>query len=653
MVVGGSRYRPAQCSVSRGDTTPRSRTGESKTQSLSQTTSLSTTLTFVMTDVEYNKYLPLYRSLLTPNAQYDYRTHLVVQLSLLDLKNIISRFKLKQSPPSKMKMKYNSLLSDVSRKALILSIKVQSSLHSHLPTPQTLKATHALWNRCKTFSQLPIEIQVYVFELVDDPAAYRNCLRTSRRFYQLSKPFLYRHVLFTSTYRFAQFITCLRLNASLGAYVLSVDLSQLKPGNWELKVADEELEEQDRENDDLFQNPANIMAGWRDWKFRNNPLYALHPAPAIPLIKVLSNSSVHPGSTKKTKLTKMFKKRRRSAGSLQFLHTINLLDHHTALVHAPSHVTSHPTTNKFLMNYSNSKDVPIGHILHLINICTNLESLDFAHLSLSSDYRIVQPMAHKYQSFDVMHNHHKDMMKVIDGIAPVAIQSAASPFTMELQGVKSKNSGFELTSSASSVFSLGSLTKPVRKYNSLLPPLSASISDLLYLAKGDGRLYLSDLNLRAINNAHLEVVNETEVLRSLSERSGQLKVLNLSSMISINLKIIKEFLIKMLESDLTHKTFFNKDYLLFCGKHFEVGAADDEVCFDTELKRRQSGLKVLDLTDSGMCKNLQWAQKIDTETMEGQKLIHRIINDEMISSFEEFVIRERIRRGRVGENYFS
>lgn len=609
-----------------------------------------------MPDVEYHKYLPAYRSLLTPNAKYDYKTHLVVQLTQLDLKNIVSRFQLNQSPPSAIKMKYKSLLSDVSRKALILSMKVQSSLQNHSHSPlQTLKATQALWNK-KTFSLLLLEIQIHIFSFVDDTESYRNCLLASKLFYLLGKPFLYRSVSFTSTYRFAQFVTCLRNNATLGYYVCEVDLSQLKPGNWELETSEDDPDDaMDSDDANLNLKSGPILAGWRDWKFKNNPLYALHPAPLIPLTKALSNSSVNTVPSHKTaKLTRYFKKRRGSSVSGPASsggHTHANPNHTASSAPNPLHSNSsapHPAINKFLMNYSSSKDVPIGYVLHLINLCPDLESVNFGNLSMSSDYRIVQPMAHKYQSYDVMNNYHKDLIKVIDSVSPVS-QSLSSPSNEE------KLSDHPL-SSASSVFSMNTFSKPIRKYNSLLPPLPKSVVDFLYLSKGDGRVYLSDLNLKSINNAHLELVNEAEVFRCLGLRSERLKNVNMSSMISINLKLVREFLMTMLMMDLEHKIIDGNEALVFCGKYFDLAeslsAADDDH-YDATLRCRRSGLTVLDLTDSGMYKNLQWAQKIDTNTREGQKLIHKIINEELISSFEEYVIRERIRRGRVGENYFS
>lgn len=605
-----------------------------------------------MTEVEFNKYLPPYRSLLTPDAQYDYKTHLLVQLSQLELKTIVSRYQPHEPSTTKasIRMKYKSLLSDVSRRALLLSMKVQSGILP--PQPHTLKATQVLWKRCKSFSQLPVEIQIYVFSYVDDLESYRSCLYTSKRFYQLAKPFLYHRISFTSTYRFAQFVTHLRINSTVGSHVYEIDLSQLKPGNWELEEAqhEEELhndENMDPEDHDLFINSTAILAGWRDWKFKNNPLYALHPAP--PLTKVVSNTSLNSlPSHKKTKLSKYFKKRRRTHSHSHSTPRNQALSGNTL------NTTNgcHPRMNKFLMGYSGSKDVPIGSIIHLINLCPNLHSLNLGNLSLSTDYRILHSMAHKYQHFDLIHNYHKDLAKIIDAIAPTSIQTLNNPFNNFEPSIRSSN--LDIASSASSVFSINTFSKPIWKYNSLLPPLPGPVKDILYMSNGDGKIYLSDLNLKSIKNAHLELINESEIFHCLARRAEKLSYINLSSMIWINVKLVKEFLMKMLAEDLEHKMIGAKDYLLFRGRYFDIAEslAEEEDDNWEQVPARSRSL-VIDLSDSGMYKNLLWAQLIDSRTRHGQKLIHRIINDELVSSFEEYIIRERVRRGRIGENYFA
>lgn len=62
---------------------------------------------------------------------------------------------------------------------------------------------------------------------------------------------------------------------------------------------------------------------------------------------------------------------------------------------------------------------------------------------------------------------------------------------------------------------------------------------------------------------------------------------------------------------------------------------------------------VIDLRDSGMYKNLEWAKLIDLNQSEGRRLIKRIINDDVLNTFDEFMRRERLRRGRIGENYLN
>lgn len=598
-----------------------------------------------MAEVEFHKYLPPYRSLLTPNAQYDYRTHRLVPLSQLDLNTIMSRYHDDAIKKSSIKMKYKLLLSDVSRRALLLSMKVLS-----LAQPATLKATQSLWMRCSSFTRLPVEIQSYIFAYVDDADSYRSCLYVSKLFYLLAKPFLYRSITFTSTFRFAQFVTCLRLNSALGAYVLEVDLSQLKPGNWEFEEMHDDDENTDPEENDAFLSSAMILAGWRDWKFKNNPLYSLHPAPAIPLTKLISNGSVNSLNTqKKTKLSKYFKKRRHSHSHHPQQHIQALLSHNST-AHLPAAVSHHPRINRFLMNYLASKDVPVGSIIHLVNLCPNLTSLNVANLSLSTDYQIIQTAAHKYQSYDIMHNLHKDLTKVIDGISPT--EAPFNPFTRSESTIMS--SSIDIGSSASSVFSINTFSKPIRKYNSLLPPLPAAVRDILYLAKGDGKVFLSDLNLKSINNAHLVPINESEIFECMVKRVDKLRYINMTSMIWINVKMVREFLVQMLMADLVCRQIEDKEYLLYRGRHFDMAELVAEEGDESwERAPTSSPSLVIDLRDSGMYKNLQWAQEIDSNTKHGQKLIHKIINHELVGSFEEYVIRERIRRGRIGENYFA
>lgn len=612
--------------------------------------------------VEYHKYLPSYRSLLNPNARYDYKTHLLIPLTQLDINGIVSRFqKLQQSSKSKsLKMKYRSLLSDVSLKAQRIY------LTKRLQLPHTLAATRSLWNRYVSFTQLPVEIQALVFSYVDDPQSYLNCMLTSRGMYQAAKPYLYRSVSFTSTYRFAQFISCLRLNSSLGLYVVNVDLSNIKSGYCETDerfVAGEQDEESDDGLNDLL---CNTLAGWRDWKYKNNPLYALHPAPAVPLTKVHSSVSIQSqNSLKRLKISNYFKRRRsHPENSLAIPSSVSHNSHHhpaqshhshshthlSHLNHSHTSFSTHPKINKFLLNYAQSKDVPVGYVIHLINMCPNLESADFANLTFSTDYRIKLAYIRQYQRYDLMNNFPKDMRHTLEEIGPLQLYNMSSPFWMH--NISSKL-GNDIGSSASSVFSLSTLTKPIFKYNSLLPPLGPPVAELTYLTKGDKKVFLSDLNLRAINSCHLESVLPHEIFISLSNGCRDIRSVNMSSMIWINLKLVRTFLLENLKRSLLTQLIDGKERILYNGCSFEITSDPEQEAGMPMAKSEASTLQELDLSNSGMYKNLGWAKKIDLSTYEGQKVIYRILNEEVVSDFEEYVIRERIRRGRPGENYFS
>lgn len=624
-----------------------------------------------MTDVvEYHKYLPSYRSLLNPNARYDYKTHLLIPLTQLDINGIVARFqKMQQSSKSKsLKMKYRSLLSDVSMKAQRIY------LTKRLQLPHTLAATRTLWNKCVSFTQLPVEIQALVFDYVDDTHSYLNCMLTSRGMYQAAKPYLYRNVSFTSTYRFAQFVSCLRLNSSLGLYVVNVDLSNIRSGYCEGDERFEAREQDENADDELNDLLCNTLAGWRDWKYKNNPLYALHPAPAVPLTKVHSSVSIQSqNALKRVKLSKYFKRRRSHSENsvvisasvshnsnnpqtngqgnhLTHSHHTHSQTHSTHLIHSQSLSYAHPKINKFLLNYAQSKDVPVGYVIHLINMCPNLESANFANLTFSTDYRIRLAYVRQYQRYDLMNNFPKDMRHTIDEIGPLQLHNMSSPFWRHNL---SSRFGNDIGSSASSVFSLSTLTKPIIKYNSLLPPLGPPVAELTYLTKGDKKVFLSDLNLRAINSSHLESILPHEVFTSLSKGCCDVRSVNMSSMIWINLKLVRAFLLESLSRSLLTRLIDGKERILYNGCSFEITNDPEPDAGTPMAKSESSSLQELDLCNSGMYKNLGWAKKIDLCTYEGQKVIYRILNEEVISDFEEYVIRERIRRGRPGENYFS
>ena len=48
-----------------------------------------------------------------------------------------------------------------------------------------------------------------------------------------------------------------------------------------------------------------------------------------------------------------------------------------------------PYTNKFLLKYAHLHDLPMGYVLHLLTLCTNLKHLNLSNVTISSDFEIL------------------------------------------------------------------------------------------------------------------------------------------------------------------------------------------------------------------------------------------------------------------------
>lgn len=752
--------------------------------------------------IDFKAYLPPYRSLLNPNARYDYQTHSLIPISQNELNVLNSNLRERnnhnlsfknlnsKSANGGFKMKYKSLLSDVGRSLSMrmsnsnlmgssssILTQAKSQIHGGQkpnqsqaipqstsqslspPTslsqlqPQNQSQPQSIHSRANKPRQrlhlrnLPMEIIDFIFYIIDNKQDYKSCIYTCKLFYYFAKPYYFETLEFTSTYRFAQFISYLRLNSEVGQFVKYIDLSGIKPGY------DKELEDDIEAlnnlvlhqhqhhhsithsahqgpvadfnpSDDNFNDVTSekVMAGWRDWKFKNNPLYSIHPSSSISLTKIASNSQVLTNSTKSTtssykynskRFAKPFKyfkskKRRHSTGQIPISRKapksemINLADGNSATL--MRNTVPHPHMNKFLLNYSTSKDVPAGYILHLINLCPNVTSLNLGNLSLSIDYEISRAMIYKYQTFDLMNNYPKDIIYKIDDAMRLdefdddlsfqgslfnslvmgcsqsilaAPTNASAASARQLHQQPSSNTLFRSnhsSSTASLVYSMATFSKPIRKYNSLLPPLPQTVNDISYLNKGDGKVYLSDLNLKSINNIYLSKINEEDLLLNIIRMhgtksfrnftylptamtihslnntlvAGNLKYMNLSSMIWLNKNLVQKFLNNLIALNLQRQSASE-----YCSdseddmEHDCSSKSDYDVCMDYKQDL------VVDLSDSGMYKSLPWARRIDFNTQEGCKLAYKIINNLLEDPFDEYMRRERLRRGRIGENYLT
>lgn len=549
---------------------------------------------------DFSRYLPSYRLLLSPNARYDYKTHSLVPLTPHEL-NVIRSIHAAKKNSGKIKMKYKLLLSDVSRRTLLLLMKIPIR---HLGTAKP------------SFRSLPIELQRHILYFVDDFESYKGLLAVSRHMYVLAKPFVYSQLAFSLTYRFGQFIAYLRLNSHIGELVHEVDLSGIRPSNY--LVEDDDVESEEKP-----------LAGWRDWKFKNNPLYTMH----VPLTKVHSVGQVSvklaKSASSKKRLSKLLKVKKRRSETIPPA----TKRRQPEALHLDTNTSEHPPLNKFLASYAASKDVPIGYVLHLIRLCPNLVRINLGNLSLSMDYEISRADIFKYQTFDLMNNYPKDMVKHIDNVVDSLYEK--SVYSLELPLLRPLDLQQPL-SQASSMFSL-SFAKP--KYNSLLPPLPPTVTDISYMNKGDGKVYLSDLNLKSINANCLKRVHETEILSTIidvhtTSDGPSLTYINLSSMVWLNKLVVRDFLMQLLRSVPTEvpddSSLDSMDANLACPSPLDL---------------------TVDLTDSGMYKNLPWATEIDLATTPGRLVAAKIIHNQLLDVFHDFVNRERRRRGPMAENF--
>ncbi|SCU88118.1 LAFA_0E10836g1_1 [Lachancea sp. 'fantastica'] len=196
----------------------------------------------------------------------------------------------------------------------------------NLPTSQSRTAISSVGGQREVISEysrpfddinsLPVEILRVIVEQFTQGACFEDyktlvrCLYVSKKFCVASKIELYKSPTFTSTYRVAQFVTSLRVHPENGLHVRHLDLSTLKNGlldgqnghfeqsrnSVEERVptrrrssARDVLEEADEDHDSdtdpggtgiersdtlLDEDLPDIaLAGWRDWRFRFDPLY--------------------------------------------------------------------------------------------------------------------------------------------------------------------------------------------------------------------------------------------------------------------------------------------------------------------------------------------------------------------------------------------
>ncbi|CCH44387.1 F-box protein [Wickerhamomyces ciferrii] len=444
---------------------------------------------------------------------------------------------------TKRKFNYKSLIPESTKVKKFLKNLDQDSFSIFSTRSQTTKIT---------INSLPFEIfKNIAFFVSNDYKSMINLLYVNKQFYKAIKPFFYNDPMLTSTYRVAQLITSLRQFPENGLLIKKLDLSNLKPGNYEHGVND------DQTDDDAMDSYA--LASWRDWKYRGDPLYGSTMLNSYNLFKSKSSSSLNSNTSSINKLNKFKylddmnikfkhllifwkknirpngKKRSRSLSSSKLFNSNSIKKTKNIELIQPTDsvkldtsntnntkiqfrnpknqpfIDHHPYTNKFLLKYSNSNDLPIGYIFYFIDLCPNLTSLNLSKVSLSIDFKIIYP----------------------------------------------KPGNFKFSSLVEDVLSINNSTQE----ESLLP---------FYLS--DSNIYF---NIKTFQN-HFQKIWESDILLKLTQLQN-LKNLNLSSISWLNFKTLREFKLN-------------------------------------SLSIQNQSLTEINLLNSGMIRNLNWAKnfsKID------------------------------------------
>ncbi|VEU21662.1 DEKNAAC102294 [Brettanomyces naardenensis] len=214
---------------------------------------------------DYERYLPPYRSLINPDQGYDYRSH---QYFDTERKNEFSFL-----------TKYRSLLITPLNNTKQMILDAASDSFSI----KSFRSRKSLNQSKLSVLDLPDEIILKIFSFLRSDLVSLVCvLYVNRRFNDVAKPVLYEDPYITTTFRLSQFVQTININKQLALMVKKLDLSRIQIG---VELKEDELDQFATnivfgscggQYDDLLManGDRRILAGWRDFKYRFNPLYS-------------------------------------------------------------------------------------------------------------------------------------------------------------------------------------------------------------------------------------------------------------------------------------------------------------------------------------------------------------------------------------------
>jgi len=195
---------------------------------------------------------------------------------------------------------------NVARRLSSSATSVRSITSSHLSRKRKITPV-------PTLETIPFEIQDQIFSSLPQETLHKLLL-TSAGLVEAAAIAMYNRPQFASTYRFAQFVTTITHSQRYAEMVRVVDLSKFG-------------------QEDLKDLP---LAGWREWKYRTEPLYSIQRDIQSPGYKI------QPGQGRQ-------------------------LDEQEIQSNP-----THPKPNPFLKQWSTCRDVPMGAIIHVLQACKRI-----------------------------------------------------------------------------------------------------------------------------------------------------------------------------------------------------------------------------------------------------------------------------------------
>ncbi|EPS38568.1 hypothetical protein H072_7688 [Dactylellina haptotyla CBS 200.50] len=196
-----------------------------------------------------------------------------------------------------------------------------ASIHS---TTSSFRSRKRKYYQVACLTSMPCEILDQIFCHLGQKELHAILL-SNKYLADSAAPALYATPKFASTYRFAQFVSLITHNALLANLVRELDLSNISA-----------------------EVPEDLpLAGWRDWKYRTDPLHTIRRDDF----------------------------NRRRGGK------------------APPPSTqpkgAHPLPSPFLAQYHTCRDVPFGAVLHILVACQRLRKVNLSNILIAADYAVL------------------------------------------------------------------------------------------------------------------------------------------------------------------------------------------------------------------------------------------------------------------------